>query len=160
MPTEIERRWLVTALPPLNGAGVRIVQGYLAVDADGTEVRLRRKADRYHLTTKRGDGLERSELECEVPQAVFDAHWPAAERRALAKVRHTLQHAGRTIELDLFEGALAPLAIAEVEFPDAAAAAAFAPPAWFGTEVTDDVRYRNRSLAMRSAYCDQGPLPR
>lgn len=147
MPTEIERRWLIPALPPLKEVGVRIVQGYLAVDADGAEVRLRSKGGRYHLTTKRGHGLVRSELECEVPRAVFEAHWPAAASRSLTKVRHTLQHAGHTIELDLYEGHLAPLAIAEVEFADAAAAAAFEPPAWFGAEVTDDVRYRNRSLA-------------
>jgi CYTH domain-containing protein len=35
-----------------------------------------------------------------------------------------------------------------VEFADADTAASFQPPAWFGAEVTDDVRYRNRSLAM------------
>lgn len=149
-PTEIERRWLVPELPPLADAGVRIVQGYLAVDADGTEVRLRSKEGRCTLTTKQGEGLERRELECEVPRSVFDAHWPAAERRSLTKLRHTLQHGGHTIELDRYEGRLAPLAIAEVEFADAAAAKAFEPPAWFGAEVTHDVRYRNRSLAQDS----------
>jgi adenylate cyclase len=148
-PVEIERRWLVPELPPLGDAGVRIVQGYLALDADGTEVRLRSKANHYYLTTKQGDGLERSELECEVPQAVFDAHWPAAERRSLTKHRHTLAYAGHTIELDRYEGHLAPLMIAEVEFRSMEAAIAFVPPTWFGTEVTDDVRYRNRSLVQR-----------
>jgi CYTH domain-containing protein len=148
MPIEIERRWLVPVLPPLPDEGERILQGYLAVDADGTEVRLRSRAGRCYLTTKQGDGLQRTELECAVPQAVFDAHWPAAARRSLTKVRHTLQHAGHTIELDRYQGRLAPLAIAEVEFADAHAAASFQPPAWFGAEVTDDVRYRNRSLAM------------
>ena len=63
-------------------------------------------------------------------------------------VRHTLRRAGHTIVLYRYQGRLAPLAIAEVEFADADAAASFLPPALFGAEVTDDVRYRNRSLAM------------
>lgn len=37
----------------------------------------------------------------------------------------------------------APLAMAEVEFPTAAAAHAFTPPAWFGREVTEDPAYTN-----------------
>jgi CYTH domain-containing protein len=34
-----------------------------------------------------------------------------------------------------------------VEFASEEEAAAFRPPGWFGPEVTDDPRYRNRSLA-------------
>jgi CYTH domain-containing protein len=73
---------------------------------------------------------------------------PVAAHRSLTKVRHTLRHAGHTMELYRYQGRLAPLAIAEVEFADADAAASFQPPACFGGEVTDDVRYRNSSLAM------------
>jgi hypothetical protein len=43
MSTEYERRWLVKELPPLIGAGTRIVQGYLAIGMGGVEVRLRSK---------------------------------------------------------------------------------------------------------------------
>ena len=148
MPHEYERRWLVQHLPLLTMVGTRIVQGYLSISTDGQEVRLRRKADTCYLTTKSGDGLIRREFECTIPQEVFDTHWPATEGRQLEKMRHTLPHAGHLIELDLYEGALASLAIAEVEFADTAAAAAFVPPEWFEDEVTDDVRYRNRNLAV------------
>ena len=55
------------------------------------------------------------------------------------------------IELDVYTGALEGLRVAEVEFPDDAAADAFEPPAWFGREVTDDARYKNRALARDGA---------
>jgi CYTH domain-containing protein len=52
-----------------------------------------------------------------------------------------------TIELDVFRGGLSGLCVAEVEFPSEEEAAAFSPPDWFGREVTDDERFKNKSLA-------------
>lgn len=77
-------------------------------------------------------------------------------------VRYTLRHAGHTIVLYRYQGRLVPLAIAEVEFADAEAAASFQPPACFGAEVTDDARHRNSSLAMGlvAANGSGSPSPR
>jgi CYTH domain-containing protein len=47
----------------------------------------------------------------------------------------------------VYSGALTGLMVAEVEFPSEEAARAFVPPAWFGREVTNDSRYKNRRLA-------------
>ena len=63
MSLEIERKFLVTSLP---GAMDRyphehIIQGYVAVGADGSEVRLRRKGQKYFETVKLGWGGVRSE---------------------------------------------------------------------------------------------------
>ena len=55
---------------------------------------------------------------------------------------------GLTAEVDDYEGALAGLLTAEVEFVDEAAAFAFDPPSWLGREVTNDARYANRTLAV------------
>ena len=52
-----------------------------------------------------------------------------------------------TIELDVFEGALAPLILAEVEFDSEEAANAFCPPDWFGEDVTFSGAYHNSSLS-------------
>ena len=52
------------------------------------------------------------------------------------------------IELDVFGGTLDGLVIAEVEFDSTSAMDAFAPPAWFDREVTDDGAYTNASLAL------------
>lgn len=49
--------------------------------------------------------------------------------------------------VDEFSGALAGLFLCEVEFSDEAQAGAFVPPQWFGADVTEDGRYKNKSLA-------------
>ena len=54
------------------------------------------------------------------------------------------------IELDIFSGDLAPLMLAEVEFPDIDSANAYNAPAWFGPEVTMDSRFHNSSLSKRN----------
>ena len=54
-----------------------------------------------------------------------------------------------TIELDVFEDDLAPLLLAEVEFPDEASALSFTPPEWFGTDVTFSSEYHNSTLSLK-----------
>jgi adenylate cyclase len=49
--------------------------------------------------------------------------------------------------VDVFEGRLAGLVLAEIEFPSQAESRRFQPPAWLGEEVTGDDRYSNRRLA-------------
>jgi adenylate cyclase len=60
------------------------------------------------------------------------------------------------IEVDVYCGALTGLSVAEVEFDTEEAADAFEPPAWFGCEVTDDVRFKNQRLASEGAPTDAG----
>lgn len=50
------------------------------------------------------------------------------------------------IELDVFEGDLAGLILAEVEFSSPEEAVCFAAPDWFAKEVTNDARYQNCNL--------------
>ena len=54
-----------------------------------------------------------------------------------------------TIELDVFEGELAPLQLAEVEFETKEEAEHFVPPAWFGEDVTFSSRYHNSTLSRK-----------
>ncbi len=51
------------------------------------------------------------------------------------------------LELDIFEGALDGLIIAEVEFSDTEKAESFVAPDFLGTEVTNDPRYYNSYLS-------------
>jgi adenylate cyclase len=51
------------------------------------------------------------------------------------------------IELDIFSGDLAPLMLAEVEFPDKETANHFTPPKWFGEDVTFSSSYHNSTLS-------------
>ena len=54
-PVEIERKWLVQDLPDLSRhEGKDVIQGYIAVAADGTEVRLRQTDGKFFETVKSG----------------------------------------------------------------------------------------------------------
>ena len=147
---EIERKFLVAKLPGdfESTASKKLEQGYVSIEPDGTEVRLRSTADRFLQTVKRGRGLERVELEIELTRDQFSRLWPATDGRRIAKKRHVIAHGEHRIEVDVFEGALTGLVVAEVEFTSREQSAAFEPPAWFGEEVTEDDRYKNRRLAV------------
>ena len=102
----------------------------------------------FTLTVKSGSGLQRKETEIFLEQAQFELLWPATETRRIEKTRLRVESTdGLVIEIDIYEGRLTGLIVAEVEFPSLAAAAAFDPPEWFGHDVTEDPRYKNAALA-------------
>ena len=116
------------------------------------EVRIRRRGETATLTVKSGPAQVRVEEELEIDARRFDALWPLTEGRRLAKVRHVVALGdGLEAEVDVYADALDGLVTAEVEFPDEAASAAFAPPAWLGVEVTGDARFANQGLATLDA---------
>ena len=155
---EIERKFLVTALPDGLGEGEAIDQGYLAIAPDGVETRIRRRAGAATLTVKSGPAMIRVEEEIPLETARFDALWPLTEGRRLEKVRHLIPlERGLTAELDVYGGALAGLLTAEIEFPSEAAARDFSPPPWLGEEVTGDATYANQNLATLSAAPGRRP---
>jgi len=145
---EVERKFVLDALPSGLDAGTRIEQGYLAIDPAGAEVRVRRKGAKTLMTVKTGIGMVRGEEEFAVDADVFARLWAMTEGRRVAKTRHLVPAGEFTAEVDVYEGALSGLLTAEVEFPDEAAATAFEPPPWLGRDVTDDPRYANRTLAV------------
>lgn len=148
---EIERKWLVPELPPEALAGPppdRIRQGYLTIGSDGGETRVRDRGGRHTLTVKSGRGLQRSETEITITAEQFEELWPATAGARVEKQRHLIRgEGGVLIELDVYEGALRGLLVAEVEFADPWGAESFVAPYWFGTEVTDDPAYKNQRLA-------------
>jgi adenylate cyclase len=148
---EVERKFVVSDSPNLEGTDFdEIEQGYLAIGTDG-EVRLRRKGDRLALTAKRGAGLSRQEAEIELDRERFDELWPLTEGRRLHKRRYVLPHGDLKIELDVYEGDLEGLVVAEIEFDSEEEARAFEPPGWLGEEVTGDHRYLNETIATAGA---------
>ena len=150
--SEIERKWLLSELPDLSGCKrAKIVQGYLAVAAGATEVRLRKAGRRCFETVKKGIGLRRDELEVKLTKKQFDSLWPATRGRRLEKVRYALKWQAKKIEVDVYKKRLNGLMVAEVEFKSRKEAAAFTPPEWFGKEVTTNKRYKNVNLATKKA---------
>lgn len=151
---EIERKFLVRQLPDGldRSQSTRIEQGYLAIEPDGTEVRLRRSDGETVMTVKAGRGRSRSEEEIAIDAESFARLWPLTGGRRLEKTRHLIPtEAGRTVELDVYSGPLEGLVIAEIEFGSEEEADAFRKPGWFGPEVTDDPRFKNQQLACQGA---------
>jgi adenylate cyclase len=156
---EIERKFLVREPPDEldRYPSDDIEQGYLAVTDDGVEVRIRHYGDRALLTVKSGGGGSRVEEEFEIDERRFRSLWSLTEGRRIEKSRYRIPAtAGATIELDIYRGALEGLMTAEVEFGSSDAAAGFAPPDWFGPEVTDDPAYKNQRLATDGLPADRG----
>jgi CYTH domain-containing protein len=148
---EIERKFLVDALPDglADARADRIEQGYLAIHADGVEVRVRRRAGKSTLTVKSAPGEVRVEEELPIDDRRFEALWQLSAGRRISKTRHLVPiEPGLTAELDIYHEELDGLLTVEVEFPSRDASAAFVPPPWIGRELTGDPRYANQSLAL------------
>jgi CYTH domain-containing protein len=157
---EIERKWVLEAPPDglAERAHERVEQGYVALDAAGAEVRVRRRGAKHTLTVKSAPGLVRVEEELPLSEDQFASLWELTEGRRIVKTRHLVPlDDDLTAEVDVYEGALAGLVTAEVEFPSEEASAAFDPPAWLGREVTGDGRYANRALAVNGPVRSDAP---
>lgn len=150
---EIERKFLVKRLPENLSSypSRKIIQGYISISPNGDEDRIRRDGDKFERTKKTGSGLVRGEVTTPLTQEQFDELWPSTLGKRVEKVRTTIPHGDLIVEVDIYEGSLAGLVIAEVEFEDEAAANVFTLPDFFedALDVTSDKRYKNQSLAIK-----------
>ncbi len=150
MAKEIERKFLITRLPPSvieKHTALPIQQGYITNDPSGQQVRVRSKGNTYYLTVKGRGDLEREEVETELSVEQFDTLWPLTAGRRLMKRRYKIPYQEHCIELDVFEGELSGLVMAEIEFGSVEESARLKLPAWFGKELTYDHRFTNSQLA-------------
>jgi len=144
---EIERKFLVVGEAWRAGAirQEHLVDGLLST-AKGRKVRVRLYEGRATLTIKtRKKGRSRLEFEYEIPPA--DAELLLATecgRSVVAKMRHHIPFQGLTWEVDVYEGLLDGLVLAEVEL----ASVDQDPPRpdWVGREVTEDPAFRKQRL--------------
>lgn len=148
---EIERKFLVDEdhLPfSLTDYPCRqIEQGYLCTDP---VVRIRREDDTYILTYKSKGYLAREEYNLPLSEEAYLHLKPKIDGRLIQKKRYLIPDGeNHTIELDVFEGELAPLILAEVEFSDEPAAKTYIPPKWFRKEVTYMPEYHNSFLSIQ-----------
>ena len=143
---EIERKYLVKELPEnLEQYPCKhIEQGYLNTDP---VVRIRRTDDRYTLTYKGSGLMVREEYNLPLNAESFLHMKDKIDGILIEKCRYLIPFEKYTIELDIFEGELAPLQLAEVEFESEDEANAFIPPAWFGEDVTFSTKYHNSTLS-------------
>lgn len=143
---EIERRYLCGAVETEVLAGAdrvqRIRQGYLT--QVGPAIRVRQKDDAFLMTVKSGTGLVRREVEWPIPTDVARQLFEIAGARRIAKTRYVL---GRW-EVDVFEGPLSGLVVAEIELVAPDEPVPSHPPGLvLLREVTEDPFLTNRWLA-------------
>ena len=172
MALEIERRFLVRGdqWQAQVRSSEQLAQGYLVSREDGFTLRVR-LVDRDHawLTLKaavpsgampsaaeaseavRAPAAEaatvpliRQEFEYAIPRADGEALLAQAPYQ-VSKRRYGLDLAGGDWVLDVFEGANAPLLVAEVELPNATAAVVV--PPWCGPEISGRHDLSNAALA-------------
>lgn len=155
-PQEIERRFFVTTTDMLNGLkGERLIQAYLSEKGSQLTTRVRLSSEnKAWLTLKgrpandsRGTELGHDEFEYAIPIAHAQALIEGYASAGIVKTRYRIPFEGHTFEVDVFEGNLAGLILAEVELATAAEAVVL--PSWIGLEVTHDPQYRNVNLVTK-----------
>lgn len=143
---EIERKFLLNKIPEnIDSYPVRhLEQGYLCT---GPVVRIRKDNDKYELTYKAKGMMVREEYNLPLTREAYAHLKEKVDGRLITKRRYMIPYDKFTIELDIFEGDLAPLTLAEVEFSSEEEANAFVAPDWFAEDVTFSPLYHNSFLS-------------
>lgn len=147
---EIERKYLINTCPlPLDNYPYHdIEQGYLCTSP---VVRIRRSDDDYILTYKSKGMMVREEYNLPLTREAYEHLRSKIDGRLITKRRYLIPlENDLMIELDCFKGDLAPLTLAEVEFPCVEMAETFVPPQWFSEDVTFSPLYHNSTLSKLS----------
>lgn len=151
---ETERKFLVASLPGdlKNYAKKELEQTYISTDPT---IRLRKSDDDLILTVKGKGSLSREEFELPLSPRQYASLLKKAETPSVSKTRYLIplegglyDNCGLTAELDVYHGVLEGLLTVEVEFESLEDALSFAPPEWFGRDVSEDNRYKNTALAL------------
>jgi len=147
MPLEIERKFLVanSGWKSAVTGRIRIRDGLIASN-NGHKARVRISDAKATITLKsRRIGPTRTEFEYAIPcsdaeemlRTMCDGH-------VLDKVRHFVSHAGATWQVDVYDGILNGVVLAEIELERADQKLEL--PDWIGKEVTGDPSYRKVNL--------------
>jgi len=145
---EIERKFLVKNVDflPEQDAGFNIQQAYI-MESNDRSLRVRIKNERAFLTLKIGkNALERLEFEYEISLVEAQAMLQCCSR-VLHKKRFEVWHQNVRWEVDVFQGDLLGLYLAEVELESLDQNIEL--PDWVGEEVTHDPQYLNVNLIKR-----------
>ena len=133
-------KWLLAEKPKPK----IIVQGFITKTKDKT-VRVRIKNEQAFLTIKGPTkGITRTEFEYEIPLEDAESLLDEFTEKQICKKRYEIKNEHHTWEVDVFEGHLEGLIIAELEVKSETEL--FALPEWATKNVSLDVRYYNAVL--------------
>ncbi len=149
---EIERKYLIKTLPDLKDYEmIHIKQGYISTTP---VIRIRQKNEAYILTCKGKGLIAREEFELQITKEEYEHLATKTDYPMIEKRRYLIPYNNHTVELDIFDGMLSGLTLAEVEFASMEDANRFMPPLWFGRDVSSDARYQNNQLTTRESLGD------
>lgn len=143
---EIERKFLIYEIPDLAHYPFdEIEQGYISFEP---EIRIRKKGSKCYLTEK-GEGTKiRPEVNLEISQEIYEVLSHLVQGRMIQKTRYKIPIQDHLIaEFDLYHDELEGLMVVETEFSSEEQSQNFIPPVWFGEDITEDKRYKNKNLA-------------
>ncbi len=151
LPTEIERKWLLSALPPqvLTVSPAELQQGYLPGELLVERIRrdTRDGETRWMRTVKLGRGISRIEVEEETTAELGKALFALTPGRRVTKRRYAVADGDLTWEIDEFTDRA--LVLAELELPTEDTPVTI--PGWLEAfvvrEVTGDRAFTNWQLA-------------
>lgn len=143
---EIERKFLIDekAFDFSSYPHKELEQAYLCTSP---VVRVRREDDNYILTYKGSGMMAREEYNLPLNKQAYEHLLAKHDGRIISKTRYLIPLEPYTVELDVFHGELAPLVMAEVEFPSLEAANSFIMPSWFIEDVTSNPAYHNSNMS-------------
>lgn len=159
LPTEIERKYTLSALPPKFENIIKITQKHIFKDTI-CSIRVRKSENIYtkekiytHTIKARGADMQKYsiyELEEKITEQEFEQIDPFIGSRPVEKYRiiAPLQN-GLKAEIDVFRGFLKGLIIAEVEFSNVNQAENFKMPSWFN-EAVPHREFSNRKLSTKN----------
>lgn len=150
---ERERRFLVDALPDVEPTADRQITDLyldgtrmrlrLSVAVDGTVIR--KLTQKIPAPPDASPGVQGWITNTYLSQTEYDL-FADVPGRWLRKRRRSIGEMG----VDVFEGGLAGLILAEAEFTNDDDLLGFVPPGWCGREVTTDPAFRGGALALRA----------
>lgn len=121
-----------------------IAQSYLSKTAECT-VRIRIKDEKGFLTIKgKTKGISRSEFEYGIPLEDAKEMISSFSEKTLTKCRYNITHGNHTWEVDVFQGKLEGLIIAEIEL--SSEDESFELPDWVIEDVSDNKDFYNSNL--------------
>ncbi len=144
---EIERKFLVKQLPEnlQQYKSKKIIQGYISTSP---VIRVRQYGEEFIITMKNKGNIAREEYEMIIEEDDFKNLLKKVENNLIDKCRYYIPIENNyTAELDIYYGYLDGLLTVEVEFQDMKSCRDFVPPSWFGTDVSEDYRYKNSYLS-------------
>lgn len=152
---EIERKFLVTALPNLVDKTPLAYERYFLYIGETFEIRIQKKGDQYEFERKGRTGVLMNE---KTKFAITKDEFEHLKQFSTLSLQRESYDLGNHASIKIYHGTYEGLIRAEFEFDSETAVRAFTPPSWCGPEITNHVLGRDAKLIHLSTAAFQKAL--